>query len=268
VAFLLTFLLERGGNIHAVGAFLINAISHLFFIQEYVRQQNFVGGSWTLSLEMIWYVIISALFLFSVNKKTISLVIFSLVASLIAEMACGLGHHLPMGRLSMLLCCVLGLVCYRWDKGMISGRVFAVLSALLACGIASNLFVGFQLFPGPHPNATFKMVAGSWSLAAMIFFIPFLTRRLKIWEQSVLSFLGRVSYSVYLLHPIVLYVLLFSPVSGVPLVVITFVVTLCLATLTYRFIELPPISMVSGAKRCRTLYRDPFVTVKCARVRA
>ena len=58
-------------------------------------------------------------------------------------------------------------------------------------------------------------------------------------ERSAFSFLGRISYSVYLLHGIVL--LLLIPVHGIGLIVVAFIVTIGMSTLTYRFIELPPI---------------------------
>jgi len=257
--FFLTFSLHRAGGIHTISGFFVNFLSHLLFIQEYVQQEGFVGGSWTLSLEIIWYAVISTLFVLSLNKKTWSLVIVSLVVSGIAELMCVTGHHLAMGRVSMLLCCVLGLVCYRWERGSISGRAFAILSSLLAVAIISNLLVGFQLFPGPHPSATFRMAFFSWSLAGTVFFLPFLTRNAGFWGHSGFSFLGRISYSVYLVHPIVLYVLLSTHLTGILLIAVTFAATICLSTVTYRFVESPPIRLghrlKSGAQMASTSAR-------------
>jgi peptidoglycan/LPS O-acetylase OafA/YrhL len=241
VTFAVTFLMERGGDIQSVAAFCANALAHLFFVQEYLKQQNFVGGSWTLSLEMIWYIAISILAVLSLNKKTVSLVVAGLLLSFLADAACASGHHLPMGRLSMLLCCVLGLVFYRRDAGHLSGRSFTCLSFALVAAIALNLFLGFGLFPGSHPTATFRTVACSWSLAAFVFIMPFLTRRATIWSHPAFGFLGRHSYSIYLLHPIVLFMLTSGHVAGAFLIAVTFVVTIAVATLTYRFIEAPPI---------------------------
>ena len=241
VVFVITIIISGGGDVHSLRGWTINCLAHAFFLQEYLGQQNFVGGSWTLSLEMVWYIGISGLFLISLNKNIALVVGLSLLVSVIAQLSCALGHHLPMGRLSMLLCCVLGLVCYRREQGDISERMFAVLSALLGIGILLNVYIGFQLFPSPHPSAYFTMVIDSWALAAVIFFIPFFTRKATLWEHSALTFLGRISFSVYLLHGIVLYLLGLIELRGVLLIVVTFVVTVCISSITYRFIELPPI---------------------------
>ena len=239
--FIVTFAITAGGNINSISALFINAIAHLFFVQEFLKQENFVGGSWTLSLEMIWYIAISSAFLFSLNKNATLLVGLSVLVSISAQITCALDTHLPMGRLSMLLCCVFGLVCYRRQQGDISQKKFAILSAVVAVTIASNLFVGFRLFPSVNPTASFRMVIDSWALAAVIFFVPFFTRRSAIWGRSGFSFLGRISYSVYLLHPVVLYLLSFTLLNGIRLIGATFAATICISIFTYQFVERPPI---------------------------
>ena len=239
--FVVTALVEGSGSIHTIRDWVFDGLSHVFFLQEYFAQQNFVGGSWTLSLEMVWYVSISGLFLISLNTKPNLLVCLALLVSILAQISCAIGHHLPMGRLSMLLCCVFGLVCYRRERGDISQINFSILSALLVCIIAVNLLVGFKLFPSPNPSASFKMAADSWALAAVIFFLPYFMRGKSLVEHRVFSFLGRISFSVYLLHPIVLYLLLLIPMEGIWLISVAFVITIGVSAQTYRFIELPPI---------------------------
>ena len=249
LVFIIGFLVFHGGSVHSIQAFCVNALSHLLFIQEYLRQEEFVGGSWTLSLEMVWYIIISGLFLVSLNKKTYLLVGLGVLVSVFAQISCAIGSHLPMGRLSMLLCCVLGLVCYRRDQRHISGQAFVMLAAVLVLTVVINLYVGLDLFPSPHPTASFRMAINSWAFAAIIFFVPFFTRRQAIWGHAGAGFLGRISYSVYLLHPIVLYLLSSTPLRGIPLIGSTFVLTVALSNLTYRFVEAPPIRFGHSLKR-------------------
>jgi peptidoglycan/LPS O-acetylase OafA/YrhL len=188
---------------------------------------------------MVWYIAITVLALVYLNKRPNVLVCLSLLISVFAQIACAFGHHLPMGRLSMLVCCVFGLVCYRREQGDISNRNFFLLFVLLTFIIALNLFVGFKLFPSANPSVSFQTAIDSWALAAIIFFIPFFMRQIALWDHATLSFLGRISYSVYLLHGIILILLI--RLHGVGLIVVAFVVTLGLSTLTYQFIELPPI---------------------------
>jgi peptidoglycan/LPS O-acetylase OafA/YrhL len=239
--FIVTFALKAGAGVDSITAFFFDALSHLFFIQEYTKQENFVGGSWTLSLELVWYAAISGSYLVSLNKKTNVLVGLSVMISILAELACAFGHHLPMGRLSMLVCCIFGLVCYRRDQGDISQKNFSILSAVLLVTIVCNLFVGFQLFPAVHPSASFREVICSWTLAAVIFFVPFFIRKSVLWGHSGFSFIGRISYSIYLVHLVVLYPLSLTSLDGVPLIVVTFAISIGVSILTYKFIESPPI---------------------------
>lgn len=235
-------LILNGRNTLQNSALALKSIgAHLLFVQEYVHVKNLVGGSWTLSLEIVWYIVISGLFLLSLNKRFNILIIGSVVASLASWVVCLSGHHMPMGRLSMLLCCVAGLVCYRYEQGDLSRAAFHKLLGVMGSLIVLNLAVGDAIFPADHPTSSFGMAFDSWSLAAVLFFVPFATREADFWRHSALAFLGRISYSTYLLHPCALFILGLIPIEGVALIACTFVLTIPLSVVTYRFIELPAI---------------------------
>jgi len=53
------------------------------------------------------------------------------------------------------------------------------------------------------------------------------------------SFIGHISYSVYLIHPVVLHLLSVISPDGIRLVLVTFVITIGVSILTYKFIESP-----------------------------
>ncbi len=240
-------------DISGFSAHVVNFLSHLLMIQEYVKQPNLVGGSWTLSIEMIWYIGLSVLFLLALNKKPRLLVALAVAASFLACVVCAFGPHLPMGRLSMLVCCVLGFVCYRYGKSDLSSREFCFLAGLLIIAIVTNLMTGFLLFPSAYPTASFAMVRGSWSLGILIFFIPFLFRQSSIWDNSLLSFLGKISYSIYLGHGVVLHLLEDSPLTGWWFIAAVFVSTILVASLSYRYIEQPPIQFGKKLNSLRQL---------------
>lgn len=107
--------------------------------------------------------------------------------------------------------------------------------------IVLNLLIGMLLYPSGNPTATFGMAADSWALALVIFLIPYLTRGKALWAHSGIAFLGRISYSIYLMHPVVLYGLTRTTLDGFVLIGTTFVVTIAISIVTYRYIELPPI---------------------------
>jgi peptidoglycan/LPS O-acetylase OafA/YrhL len=224
-------------------------------LQHSLYQSGLLGtwpnGEFTgfLSLEMVWYIAISMLALVYLNERPNVLVCLALLILVFAQIACAFGHRVPMGRLSMLVCCVPGAVCYRRAQGDISERHFLVLFGLLTFIIALNLFVGFKLFPSAHPSASFKMAIDSWAVTAVIFFVPLFMRRTTLCEHPALSFLGRVSYSIYLLHGVILMLLI--QLHGITLIVRVVVVTLVLSTLTYQFLELPPIRFGHSLKHVR-----------------
>jgi peptidoglycan/LPS O-acetylase OafA/YrhL len=246
--FVIDLALDESDVLHNPAVLLRTIGAHLLLIQEYVHVENLVGGSWTLSLEMVWYIIISGLFLLSLNKRLNLLIAGSIAVSLVSWIICSLGHHVPMGRLSMLLCCVTGLVCYRYEQGGLSQAAFYKLLGLMGSMIVLNFAVGDVIFPARHPTSSFAMTFDSWSLAAILFFVPFATRGAEFWRHSVLAFLGCISYSVYLTHPVVLFIFALIPIHGVLLIVCTFVVTILTSIVTYRLIELPPIRFGHGRK--------------------
>lgn len=246
--FLLTFSLNSGGNIRSIQSLLLCVAANLSFLQQYVKQPDFVGGSWTLSLEMVWYIGISGSFLLALNRKTMLITAGAVLISCMADIGCAHGLHLPMGRVSMLVLCVLGLLCYRLEQGYLSCRSFATLAAILVATIGINLFFGFQLFPTNAESIRLATVANSWSLAAIIFFVPFFLRHRTIWSHRLFSFLGRISYSVYLLHPVILLIFSMTPLRGFTLIVLTFAITIGAATITYHYVESPPIRFGHSAR--------------------
>ena len=236
-----SLILQGTGSFPTIRSLVANLVAHLAFIQEYVDQKNFVGGSWTLSLELVWYLLISAVFTLSLRRSAYYLVGLAGAVSVGGWAICASGHHVPMGRISMLLCCIVGFFCYRLDRLEIERRNFFSACSTLGSLIVLNLIVGDAIFPSRHPSSTVQMALPSWALAAVVFFLPFITRSSDFWRRGILAFLGRISYSVYLLHPLTLLLLGLLSVRGYPLVLCAFMFTIPVSTVTYRYIEAPAI---------------------------
>jgi peptidoglycan/LPS O-acetylase OafA/YrhL len=241
LVFFLTLSIQSRAHVWQISNFLEALTTHVLFIQEYVGKQNFVAGSWTLSLELVWYLGISCLAAIAWNKKPGLIVGLATLISVMADISCAVGVHLPMGRISMLLCCVAGLICYRVSQKDISTPGFTFLIGTLIVMIVINLFVGEEMYPSAHPTTTFHLASNSWALGIAIFVIPFLSRSSSIWNAKVLTLLGKTSYSIYLLHPLVLLLLSKTQLHGVWLILCTVIITVVCSALTYRFIESPPI---------------------------
>jgi peptidoglycan/LPS O-acetylase OafA/YrhL len=230
--------------------FLKNLAAHLLFIQEYVHQFNRVGGSWTLSLEAVWYLSFCLLFCLGINKKNYVVAVLCLLISGVSIGFCLLNHHdvrLPLGRLNLLLYCAVGLFCLRRHHREISPRDFNVISTMMFAAIAANAVVGFLLRPAHNfDSPNLQCVAISGLLGASLFFVPFATRTSKMWAFGPLRGLGAISYSVYLVHPVVLSCFHLILGKNMPhpalFVAAVFLTTVAVSALTYNLIERPAIA--------------------------
>jgi len=148
-----------------------------------------------------------------------------------------------MGRIGFVVAFILGLLCYRRLQGNLSKGQFAVCALTLLAVIYMCLFVGFQLNPGSSPTApSFRCVFLSWSMGFLMFFVPYFARDIDYKKVPFVLFLGKISYSIYLIHAVVLSIAEETNLSGLPFIAVGTVLSIGLATLSYKFIEKPGIS--------------------------
>jgi peptidoglycan/LPS O-acetylase OafA/YrhL len=230
---------------------LYNFAAHLLFIQEYLGQKDFVAGSWTLSLEAIWYLAFTCLFVSALNKKDAPIIAGTVALSLLAaSLSLAQVARIPMGRVGFLDACVVGLLCYRYEQGSLVPKRFFGGVCLLLLVITLNLSVGFYFRPGTSMLApTYRCVMLSWALGVAVFFVPFLTRGSSAWSNRLLTFVGKISYSIYLVHPILINMVSRLQLTGIPFVALVFVSAIPVSTLTYRFIEAPGIAFAHSLRK-------------------
>jgi peptidoglycan/LPS O-acetylase OafA/YrhL len=223
-------------------------LAHLLFVQEFALHDKgaIVPNSWTLSLEMVWYILFSCLFAFGMNRKHI-LIGVGCAATLLALSAFSLiaSHTLPMGRFGMLGTCVVGFLFYRRQHGHISARLFALLAGGIGMMIALGLAARFYWMPDNARGyeISLQCVLTSWGLAYAIFFAFAAIRHGNFWGASYLAWLGKISYSVYLLHPVFLFAAHRLGMESAALIAFVFGSTILASYYTYRFIESPAMAL-------------------------
>jgi peptidoglycan/LPS O-acetylase OafA/YrhL len=217
--------------------------THLFFVQEYLAGNwslNLVVGSWTLFIEAIWYVAAAVLFRFRLPHQTIlNLAITGFFILITASVF--LNIRLPLGRMGMLLHCVMGLHFYRRSQNLISSDSFFAYALVLGFVQLAGLWVAYGYFSSDHFTAGCVMTSWAGAYALFLLFYNGKPTEKTKWD-SVLSYLGSISYSLYLCHftcIILLDFVLGKTVSGF---VATLFLTVLISHFSYRLIEKPGIA--------------------------
>ncbi|MFM0170085.1 acyltransferase family protein [Paraburkholderia sediminicola] len=226
------------GAVHNFGYFFL---LHIFFLQDYAHQPNFVSASWTLSMEFAWYILLSFAFAVRANRRSVLLAVLTVAALLALSVASFVLHlRIPLGRFGIMATCVVGLLFYRRHTRELGQQAFLVLVGSIILAIVPALYVGFGVFQRPEV-ATVQSVFISWGVAYLLFIGCYAARERSIMQLKPLLGLGTISYSLYLVHPTVQNLIGLANIEGWAHLAILWPATLVLSYLTYRYIEKPAI---------------------------
>ncbi|MGY1619683.1 acyltransferase family protein [Geodermatophilus sp. SYSU D00691] len=272
-------------NFHPVWDTAVNAS----MLQIFTGRPLFIGASWTLGYEMVFYLLMTVLFMLGWHRRSAGIatglyvsalvlggflvpyflvqyqirswaaVVFGLLALAVVVVVPRLSGgqrsvaltitvavlllllnrpHDLWFSLVLLGSMFLGTVLYRYDVGELPRRTavgvfaFAVVAITL---VEHRYHVGSpEPLTGTVPR--WWTEAGTFVSAYLTFGALFLLRRFRF--PRVLVYLGTISYSVYLVHALVL-VLPLPDVDGPVLYAGLVAVTIGASALTYHFIEKP-----------------------------
>ena len=269
--------------------------AHLTMMQDLLAVPNALNVLWTLSYEMVFYLLVVALFMLGrLDRHS------SAIATALAAAALGLGMLLPTAALSrtfgvtpvavtalVVMVAAITLACssrtrlvragallggalaavlllanarvQAWEGLALIGVMFAgtaihraergrtrvpaavAVTAVLAALIAGGLWHITVYAPGQ----TEAVLKRSWTIGilvtALVFAGGMALRRRRI--PRALAHLGVISYSVYLVHPVLLIVsdlTVGRPRTDTPLLLVPYLAAvLVVSHLTYRWIEAP-----------------------------
>jgi peptidoglycan/LPS O-acetylase OafA/YrhL len=150
-----------------------------------------------------------------------------------------LGHRLPLGRIGMIYLAIIGCRAYRHYVGEIGSYRFALdVTIFMMATIFSNI-VSFGYFR--HPTITMMEAVLPWFFGPALFLtVSSISKinRSMIFNSKILGWLGTISFSTYLLHPIALTLANAYSAPYISLLV-GWLATLLLSVVGYRFVEMP-----------------------------
>ncbi|MBO9652687.1 MAG: acyltransferase [Agrobacterium tumefaciens] len=223
-------------------------IANVTMLQQFLGQQNILGVYWTLQIEIVFYVVSGVLFYVRLLHKPEgaagAVVFFLLCAVGMAATRYAVGIKLPVAIPLGLTVMFWGLL---WRHGASDQAGAKLRKLILATSLLVVVTVPVISLLSYNVDMGFGETWYRYTIAyyaGMALFALF-TTRFRI-THPVFVWLGAISYSVYLLgpvaQPIVEYILPYRQLAPYPIhvtIVLTCVLTVIMAYLSYRFIELP-----------------------------
>lgn len=192
---------------------------------------------WTLSIELLFYLAVTLAFRFKVLDRPVHIAIGLALGAIVIE------SILPVLTGALVISPTISYLAVMWTGTVIAGAVEgtipwrrALLVALLTLLVSTvPLDPGiWRLLRWEASNVPARVIGFA------VFGLALLLRNRPL--PRVLCWFGEISYSVYLLHALIITYI--APIGGpVAASLVWFVLTLGVSALTYRWIELPAIAL-------------------------
>ncbi len=217
---------------------------NMTMLQRFFRVQDVWGVFWTLQLELVIYAACSVLFATRVMTRwtAILLTYFALYFVMAVAQPLLTGKPFSVGGDRFLYFTpLMGVVAQRYVVGAFSRRKAYGLLAGQVFTVVAVWGINYLLNPARVRVENLLEFLLLWGVAYLILFG--LVERRRHSMPRVLCWFGRISYSVYLLHPLVLVVLQGWKWQALAFIPTLFAVSMLLADLSFRFVEKPGIAV-------------------------
>ena len=239
--------LALGAGVFGAPPTLRQVLVNLTMAQQFVGVANVIPVYWTLQIELVFYGLCALLF-FQGRLSRPSSVFAAGCLSLGAALALAIVRYetqrkLPVAVPLALTLMLFGLLCRRgWLQGdVLAQRLAPILAGLYAALLPAVALLAYNRDFGFHEH--WNVYVASYLAAIAAFAL--LTTVVRL-EAPAFVWIGRISYSIYLFHPLVV-VALRRPLEamGLPLSLsfaVVVAVTLALCHGLYAFVEAPAVA--------------------------
>lgn len=182
---------------------LLNLLANITMFQKFVGIPDLNGVYWTLQIELIFYFICIVLYKYHLLRdwKFICKLTYSIlaVALLMAAARFHFDKKLPVALPLALSLMFIGLIIRRKfiEKEAISNKKFTEILIVFLLALIPICFLAYNKDYGFHETWYKYFVS---YVIGIGFFMLFLVYK---WSNRFTDFWGRISYSLYLLHPII-----------------------------------------------------------------
>lgn len=290
MSLILAVVLQSVVSREAIGG--AQALANATMLQNFFHYENVLGVYWTLKLELVFYVMAYGLFLFGLIDSAFVLAAISgglfcvfllyldywtnvtaighhIAAALhlggaIASSTGTAGNHPIPGILNMnwgnfcayFSAMFLGACLRRWSEGKLRTAGKMAIGLLCFGWLVLLPAMGIVCYRKTQDIGLFSMY-GSWATALALFLLLAFVTPVR---SKVLAWIGLCSYSLYLLHSMVIDLLLSSPPFAAPhafspllTLVVCIAISLAVAHVSYFLVEKP--AMRFGRSVARRLER-------------
>jgi peptidoglycan/LPS O-acetylase OafA/YrhL len=223
---------------HLLRNLLINAT----MLQEAFHIPNAIPVYWTLTIELAFYVCCVLLFRFGYLKRSTETAwaVWTIVLLVAVVLPCIIRHRVPFEHIFAFVTFFLGTVVYRNYHGLVSDRRLITLTVAVVSLAMLGTACNYYFFTTSSELVTPQASATTYLASFLAFFVVYANRSRKF--PAVFLWLGRISYSVYLLHPLVIELSVYT-LGELARFTVGLPATLAVSTLTYKYIESPAIKM-------------------------
>lgn len=214
-------------------------LANLTMLQILFGYPHLLVVYWTLFFELLFYGMVTLMFALGAHRQTVRHTVALLLTALLAQLILPLtiGLRFPLSFLIYFTVMFIGTALCRYQQHAITRRM---MRQILLLALATLVLTAWQA-----PAVLLARVA------ALICFCVAL-RLKEVRQPRSLLYLGQISYSFYLLHPLVLVMIPPLPHFAASMLV-WLVATLLLSAAAYRWVEQPGIAL---GRRLTQLPRD------------